>query len=244
MPRNIVRIVLGIGLSAVLGHEAPAIQTEPQQDSVMTRAVGWTDFPRPDPQTLAWLASRIPGLAAQNVRTISLEAADLAMQQAWKAKETYLDILTSPYFQRGQNQVYYVPQDVLERIDQKYIHGALRVSGTTTEDQPFHMQALVVGGSYVHFLYDQTQEFRFKDKSNEIKITNAGHVAAQIQGAADVTIQGVGGCGCLLFICGCAEIQRMTKMPDGKLSVETSRGPQTQNIRPIRLRQGVSFSGV
>jgi hypothetical protein len=148
-----------------------------------------------------------------------------------------LDVFTAQYLQSGGAdgpRMFYVPRDVLERVGRKYETGALPVSGTTKDGKPFHMDAIVAGEGSVHFLYD-LQDFSYMDGKDEVKISNAGDVAYQIKGPADVLIKGFKGCGCLSIFCGCADIQRMTKIPGNKMHVETSSGQQTESLTAVRL---------
>jgi len=211
------------------GSEMPVLRTA-------YAAKAGKDYPRPDAETLAKLAKRIPGLDTQNLRLVSFEDADAVLGPAAKAKDSYLDLFTAAYLGNGGSMLYYLPQEVLVRIGKKYAVEALPVSGTTKDGKPFKMEALVAGKGQVNFLYDLTGKFSYMEEKNEVVVSKAGKVVYQIQGAGDVMVDGLSGCGCLAFLCGCAEVQRMTKISGSQMRVETSRGPQTEALLPIRLR--------
>ena len=210
----------------------------PEVDALPAAAPG-TQFsaqstpPTADDKTAAWLASRIPGLDAKSVLVSSFESADGVVGRVADAKGDYLDLLSDPLLSSSQGSLYYLSQDVLARLDQKYEAGTLPVSGTTTDGRPFRMQGVVVGKGWVHYLYDQTKEFRFKGGDFEFKVGDGGHVVTQTVAPADVTVAGIQGCGCVLFFCGCADIQRITKVSPGKLKIQTTRGPRDSSILPI-----------
>ena len=192
------------------------------------------NFLKPDADTLAALAKRIPGLDTQNLLAVPFEDADALMQQAADAKDTYLDVFSAQYLQSGGGKTYYFSRDVLARIEAKYAVSGLPISGVTKTRKPFRMEAIVAGEGRVNFLYDQAATFSVMDGKDEMKFTNAGKVEYQIQGPADVAIKGFSGCGCVAIFCGCAEIQRMTKISPSQMHVATSRGLQTESLTPVR----------
>ena len=186
----------------------------------------------PDPKTSEWLASRIPGLEAKNLVAASFELADAVVTRLADAKRDYLDLLSDPILNASQGPLYYLSKDVLARLDAKYQAGTLPVSGTSTDGRPFQMEAVVAGMGATHYLYDQTKEFGFKNGRYEFKIGD-GRVVNKIDGPADVAVQGLKGCGSILFFSGCADIQKITKVSPGKVKVQTTRGPQDSEILPI-----------
>lgn len=192
-------------------------------------------LPAPDPKTAAWLASRIPGLDTAALKAVPPAPADQALARAVAAQATYLDVFTDPGLGRGHSELYYLSADVLDGLERKYVSGTLPVTGKTKDGRPFRMQALVAGGGSVYLLYDLAQ-FSVKEGRNEFKITDAGRVAVSVLGAGDVGLHGLSGCGCKGPFCGCAEIQRITKIAADKVKVQTSRGDQTADISPIRIR--------
>ncbi len=235
--------------AAVCSAGEPAIQTlkaaagaaygEIPAPGPAARAAAKEDdsFPKPDAATLARLARRIPGLDTQNLRLVTFEDADATLGKAANAKDTYLDLFTAAYLRSGGGRQYYLPKDVLNRLGKKYAVEGLPVSGSTKDGKPFQMEDLVAGNGQVNFLYDLTGGFSFMEGKNEVKISEEGRVAYQIQGAGDFTVSGLSGCGCIAFLCGCAEVQRMTKTSASQMRVETSRGPQTEALLPIRLNK-------
>lgn len=236
--KNKILAAMFLGGLATIAPQAgyPFAADEMKSIDLGSETKGWSEFPHPDAQTQAWLSSRIPGLNIQQLRVVPFDAADRMMRRAVASQATYLDLLSDPILRQGNAEVYYVPQDVLERLDGHYVSGTLPVAGTTTDGRPFLMQALVSGGGYANFLYDQPAGFSFKDGENEIKIGAAGNVSARIRGPADIELRGIAGCGCVFIFCGCADIQGMTKVSGSKMIVQTSRGPQNQDIFPIRAR--------
>lgn len=212
------------------GPEAQAVG-----GSGLIRPEQWQIFSAPDPQTLAWLASRMPGVDAANVRVVPGASADGAMQRAIAAGASYVDLLSDPALQRGRSELYYVPQDALLQVDQKYLSGTLPASGMAKDGRPFKMQAIVGGAGNVTFLYDRTDEFTFQSDGYDIKIAAGGKVSSQIHGSGDIGSQGVSGC-MRVVVYVCAQIQRTTKVSADQIRVETSRGPQTKELRPIRSR--------
>lgn len=213
-----------VSAAAIAGGEQGLIQIE-----------RWRNLAAPDAQSLAWLSSRLPGLDLKNVRAVTLEGADMVMQKSVAAKATYLDLLTDPALRKDRGELYYVSQEVLMSLDRKYISGTLPATGTDKKGRPYKMQGIVAGAGSIIFLYDQTDEFIFKNNDVDIKIAPGGKVVSTINGPADSATTGVSGCMRVGFYF-CAEVQRTTKASDGKITVQTSRGPQTQDINPIRAR--------
>ncbi|MCX5789238.1 MAG: hypothetical protein NTX64_12135 [Elusimicrobia bacterium] len=208
-----------------------AVDAQPGDPSAAPFTASYA-FPPMDPKTAAWLASRIPGLDTRNVVAVPFETVDAMIARVVDAKGDYLDLLSDPVLSSSQPPLYYLSQDVLARLDAKYRAGTLPVSGTATDGRAFRMQGFVAGMKAIHYLYDQTN-FSFKNGSYEFKIGDDGHVATTITGPADITVQGIQGCGHILIFSGCADIQRITKVSPGKVKVQTTRGPQDSDIFPI-----------
>ena len=196
-------------------------------------AENWASFPPPDPQTLAWLVARIPGLDAAAVRVVSAEAADAFMRRAVDARTTYLDFLSDEVFRR--KEIYYAPADVLNAVHRKYVSGTMPVQGRSEKDEDFQMQALVMGQGRVDILYDR-DGFTFAEGDQRFKIERGGRVTAIIQGAGDIGLEGLSAYGVPIF-CPWANIQRMTKESMYKVRVETNCGSRDGNdLSPVRLR--------
>lgn len=196
-------------------------------------AAAWGQFPPPDPQTLAWLAARVPGLDAASVRVVPAAVADGVMARAVAAKTTYLDILSDAVFRR--KEIYYTPVDALNEVHRRYISGTMPIQGRTEKGAAFQMQAMLAGQGRVELLYDQ-ESFTFKDGEQRFKIENKGRVAAAIRGAGDITLEGLSAYGAPVF-CPWAKIQRMTKESMYKVRVETSCGSRGGNdLFPVRNR--------
>ncbi|MCX5789449.1 MAG: hypothetical protein NTX64_13230 [Elusimicrobia bacterium] len=189
-------------------------------------------LPPVDPKTAEWLASRIPGLDVKNLVAPPFDVVDELVARLAGEKKDYLDLLSDPIVTASQPPLYFLSREVLTKLDAKYKAGTLPVTGTTTDGQPIKMEGVVAGMGATHYLYDQTKEFGFKAGSYEFKIAD-GHVVNKIEGPADITIQGLQGCGHILFFSGCADIQRITKVAPGKVKVITTRGPQDSEIFPI-----------
>jgi hypothetical protein len=198
-----------------------------------------SQLPPTDSRTAAWLASRIPGLNTAALKTVPGEPVDAVLARAAAARASYLDIFTDPGLGHGKPALYYLSQDVLGRLNRKWVSGTLPVNGTAKDGQPFNMQALVVGNGSVYILYDRSQ-FSFKEDGHEFKITDSGRVAVSVLGAADVGVSGVKGCGCKGPFCGCADIQRITKTGPTSVRVKTSRGDQNSSLDLIHLRQSLA----
>lgn len=194
-----------------------------------------SQLPPPDPKTVAWLASRIPGLNTAALRAVPLDPVDAILSRAAAAQASYLDIFTDAGLGRGKPALYYLSQDVLASLEKKWVSGSMPATGTAKDGRPFHMQALVAGNGAVYILYDLDQ-FSFKDGKIEFKITDSGRVAVTVLGAGDVGMKGVSACGCKGPFCGCAELQRMTKIAPDKVKVKTSRGDQTADLKAVRRR--------
>lgn len=207
-----------------------ALQQSPQP---LIQPKNWRGFPPPDAQTLAWLASRIPGLDAGKVRAVPLDAAAGAMQRAVAAKVTYLDIFTDEAFRK--DEAYYVSQAVLDALDLKYVSGTVPVRGRAEDGKTFQMQGLVAGLGKVQLVFDRG-DFTFKEKKDRFKVHGGGRVEVGILGAGDISIDGLSAYGAPVF-CPWAKIQRMTKESMYKIRVETSCGARGGNdISPILLR--------
>jgi hypothetical protein len=223
------------GLALLIAKCGAAAPEPPAAPCVVAPGASSSGFPSPDAATLSWLSARVQGLDADGVRAIPLAAADAFLADAVAAKATDLDLFSNLAL-RGGAVTYYLSSDVLESLNRKYTAGILPVSGTTEDGRPFQMKAVLAGGGRLTFLYDQDRQFSFKDGGDSVKITGSGNVFAQILGPADISYQNYNGCGCKLIFCGCAVIQRMTKASEGKMSVQTSRGPQTEDLLPITFR--------
>jgi hypothetical protein len=193
------------------------------------------NFTTPDTATASWLVTRIPGLDPATLRTVSLEAAEAFLRRATAAQATDLDLFSDPALQ-ADRVAYYLPQDVLEGLDARCTAGLFAVSGTATDGKPFHMRAVVATNARIAFLYDREDEFRYEEGGSEVKITNSGRVFARAEGPGDISFTGYNGCGCIFVFCGCAEITRMTKLGDGKMTVRSSRSDRTRDLRPIRMK--------
>lgn len=204
-------------------------------DDVFISLEAFSQLPSTDPKTAAWLASRIPGLNTAALKTVSADPVDAIMSRAAAARASYLDIFTDPGLGRGKPDLFYLSQDVLDRVDHKWVSGTLPVSGTTTDGHPFHMQGLVAGNGSVYILYDLMQ-FNYKDGKNQFGITDGGRVTVSVLGAADVGVAGVRAHGCKGIFCGWADIQRITKIGAGTVKVKTSRGDQNAGLDPVHLR--------
>lgn len=203
-------------------EDAPIFQTEQFQE-----------LSQPDPGTLAWLAQRVPGLDVANVKVVTADAAESVMQQAVNAKATYLDVLTNQFF-RSQT-LYYVPQDVLNQVNAKYISGTVPIQGTTENNQAFQMQGFLIGDSQVDMLFNLTQ-FTFKVNGTRYKIANGGRVAGSVLGAGDISVSGMYAYGAPIF-CPWAQIQRMTKTSANQIKVQTSCGSKSNiEIDPVTTR--------
>lgn len=196
-------------------------------------ALDWSTFPPPDPQTLGWLSSRIPNLAAASVRAVPFETADAVMQRAVDAKATYLDVLSHEIFR--EKEVYFVSQAALNRLHVKYVSGTVPVQGTTEDGKPFQMQGFVIGQNRVEILYDRP-EFTFKEDGHRFKVDNGGRVESTILGPGDVAVDGLYAYGAPIF-CPWAKIQRMTKESMYKIKVQSSCGSRGGNdVSPVRVR--------
>ena len=189
-------------------------------------------LPPVDPKTAEWLASRIQNLDLKNLVAPPFDVVDELVARLAGEKKDYLDLLSDPVLIASQPPLYFLSREVLTKLDAKYKAGTLPVTGTTTDGRPIKMEGVVAGMGATHYLYDQTKEFGFKAGSYEFKIAD-GHVVNKIEGPADIAIQGLKGCGCILLFCGCADIQRITKVAPGKVKVFTTRGPQDSEIFPI-----------
>lgn len=203
-------------------------------EAAVFTALDSSNYPAPDPATLAWLAGRIPGLDTSLVRIVPPATVDSVMLQAAQAKLTYMDVLSEEAFR--QQKLFYVPQDTLNQVDRKYISGLIAVSGHAEDGNPFQMQGFVAGKGRVELLYDR-DDFSFKESGgHRFKVTNGGRVSAAIQGAGDITLEGLSAYGAPIF-CPWAKIQRMTKESMYKVRVQTSCGTRGGNdVDPIRLR--------
>src|SRR5581483_1514589 len=168
--------------------------------------------------------------------TVSQEQADKMMARVAASKGDYLDLLSDKSLNSRNGPMYYFPQDVLNRLNQKYDMGTLPVSGTTTDGRPFQMQAMVVGDGEAHYLYNQPRGCSFEQNGTEFKIGDGGHVAAQVQGPGDVAIQGVSGCGNFLFFSGCQDVQRITKISTDQVRVQTDGGEHTLDVPHVTRR--------
>lgn len=225
--RKTLGLIAAVSACAAV-HAAP-LQFRPYFDAPAA------SFPAPDPDTVAWLSARVPWLKGASLQAVPIEAADAFLARAAAAGATNLDLFTDPALSAA-GSAFYLSPEVLDHLDRKFTAGLLPVSGTTTNARPFRMKAVVAGEGRIAFLFDLDEEFRFKEGKHEVKISNSGRVFARVEGAGDVSFEGYNGCGCKLFFCGCAEIRRMTKAESGKMSVETSRGKQTEDLSPIRAK--------
>ncbi|MCX5792573.1 MAG: hypothetical protein NTY45_10250 [Elusimicrobia bacterium] len=224
------------GLQALsLAYSAASGETKVPRAVNAAELVGFDNSRKPDGDTLASLSRRIPGLDTQNLYVVNFTDADIWMRNAVNAKDTYLDVFTAPSLRPGSVDIYYFSKEVLARLEKKYALGALPVSGVTKDGKPFRLEAIVAGEGRVYFLYDLAGNFSFMDGKDEARVSNSGTVAYQIQGDGDVSIEGLSGCGCLAFFCGCADVQRMTKVSGSRMRVGTSRGPQTEVLTPVRV---------
>lgn len=193
----------------------------------------WAKFPAPDAATLAWLASRIPGLDAANVRVVPADASDAAIRRAVASKITYLDVFSDDAFNR--KELYFLSAETLQGIHRKFISGTIPIQGSQENGKPFSMQAFVAGQSRVQLLFDRN-EFTFKDDGNRLKIDNGGRVAAAVLGPGDISVEGFSAYGAPVF-CPWAKIKRMTKESMYKVRVETSCGSRGgNNLEPVRAR--------
>lgn len=204
-------------------------------DQSLISSERWKDLPMPDVKALALLTSRLPGIDTANVRAVPMESAEGMMQRAVDVKATYLDLLTEPALRKDRQELFYVSQDVLQKFDAKYAAGSFPSSGKTKDGKPYQMLGILAGEGSITFLYDQTGEFIFVNDGVDIKIAAGGKVVSTINGPSDLSTTGVSGCMRVGFYF-CAEIQRTTKVSDGKVIIETSRGPQNRDIKPISLR--------
>lgn len=201
--------------------------------SPLTSPQDWQQYPAPDPQTLAWLSSRIPGLDAANVRVVPMASVDALMQRAAAAQATYLDIFSDPGF--GRTELYYAPVDVLNALHLKYVSGAMPIQGTAEDGKPYQIQAIVAGQGKVDILYERG-DFSYKENNNRFKVDKSARVTATKLGPGDIGLNGLSAYGAAI-VCPWAKIQRMTKESALKMRVETSCGSRSGNdIRPVRIR--------
>lgn len=191
----------------------------------------------PDAATLAWLADRVPGLDVSRVRVVPFELAEAAVKEAIARRATYLDVLTIPQLRDPNGDSYFIPEDVLARVHRRYVTGALPMEGTTLDGRPFRMRAILVGAGRADFFYEEPAGFSFRDNADELRIAPGGHLTGQLLGPGDLGLQGLSGCGCVLVLCGCADIQRLTLSSEpGKVDVQTSMGPRQNPLGPIHPR--------
>ncbi len=192
----------------------------------------WKSLTAPDAATLAWLSEKIPGLDVANVRLVDFNSADMVMRRAVNAKATYMEVLSNEAFRR--KELYFVPQDVLNRIDSAYISGTIPIRGQTENGKPFQMVGFVIGQSRVEMLFEG--DFSWKQDGRRYRLTNHGHVAGRVLGDGDLGIDGVSTYGAPIF-CPWARIQRLTKESVNTLRVQTNCGAKNGiDIQPVRAR--------
>jgi hypothetical protein len=210
----------------------PAVVSVPAAPAPAVVPAGlWASLAAPDAATLQWLAGRVPGLDAASVRTLTLEAADALFSAAVAQDLTPLDFFTDPAF-RAQG-AFYLSRETAAALFARYeMHAITPASGTTTDDKPFVMQALLVGNGRIDMLYDQ-DDFSFRNPVlDDDRYTLAARVTERIQGPGDLSIEGVSvKYGILKPI-----IRRITKISSTEARVETNFGSRDRPVLPIRRR--------
>lgn len=219
-------------LPAVL-PEAAAPPVGPAQPAVVSPDA-WSTLPAPDAATLAWLARRVPGLDLQKVRSVPPAKAQAVLQRAVSRRLTYLDLLTDESFRR--DEIYFVPADVLAGIDQKYVTGAVPISGKAKDKKPFRMEGFLGGQGRLEILYDRQGAFEFKEDANWFKVDNGSRVSCRILAPADVAVEGMSVWADLSVFGFYTKIERMVKEGADKARVYTAAGNGTGDLRPIRSK--------
>jgi len=191
----------------------------------------WRSLAAPDAATLEWLSTRIPGLDAGTVRTLTTEAFEAMLADAANRNLSPVDFFTDAGF-RGR-EAYYVPQATLTSVFTRYeVRVLTAVSGHDTDGQPFQMSGLVLGGGRIDALYDR-DDFTFvhPDFDNN-RYTLAARVSQGILGPGDMTINGITAHVSFLH----ARIQRITKLSPTLARIKTSLGSRNKPAMPIRRR--------
>ena len=209
-------------LALALAETAPSPFMDPQD---------WLKLAPPDPQTLAWLKSRIPGLDAAAVRAVPFERVDAVMQKAVNSKLSFLEMAAHESFQR--NEIYYVSRETLEKFDKKYAAGTIPITGATQAGAPFGMKAFVAGQGQFSFIFDLQDQFDFKDNNQVFRVKRGGRVSCRISAPADVAMEGL---AAHAFLKTYTDILRMVKESAGAMRIYASLGDRPVPIIPMRLR--------
>jgi hypothetical protein len=222
----------GDSLPAPTPVAPPAVVSVPAGPASAVVPAGlWASLDAPDAATGQWLAGRVPGLDASSVRVLTFAAADALFSAAVARNLTPLDFFTDPAF-RAQG-VFYLPQETVAALFARYeMHAITPASGTTTDDKPFVMEALLVGNGRIDMLYDQ-DDFSFRNAVlDNDRYTLAARVTERIEGPGDLTLEGVAvKYGILKPI-----IRRITKISPTEARVDTNFGSRNRPVLPIRRR--------
>lgn len=185
----------------------------------------------PDDQTLAWLSQRVPGVDLADVRVVAADEAERVMRMAVDAQATYLDVISSGAF--SGPTLFFLPQDVLDDVDAKFIPGTVSIKGNGEDGKPYQMQGFLIGQSRVEILYDR--EFAYDLDGHRYRVGNGGRVSARALGPGDVSIDGLSTRGVALF-CPWPTVQRVTKESAAVVRVGTDCGARDVAVQPVRAR--------
>ncbi len=191
----------------------------------------WSTLAAPDAATLSWLSSRIPGLDAAAVRQLTPADADALFATAVQSATSPLGFFSDPAF-RSTN-IYYIPKDVIAALFSRYVIRVLTPpSGTTTNGQPFTMQALVIGGGRIEALYDRNSFSAGNPMFPDYTYQFAGLVTETINGPGDLSVSGVAiHVGFLT-----PQVQRIVQLSATQARVDTNYGSRVKPVSAITRR--------
>jgi hypothetical protein len=190
----------------------------------------WDNSAAPHASHAAWLQKRIPDINIGMVREISYADVSQVIDNAAARGWSTLDIFTDEGL-RGQ-EMYYLQASTLKSLFANFdLATALVQSGKDVDGSAFSMDGLVMGGGKLYVLFNRGP-FKFDHPSDDRRYEVQARITQTIEGPGKLAVSGMAVKHWPVW----PTIQRLIKLPGGKMRVETNYGSQDQNDRAVRRR--------